>query len=141
MSNNPKKKLPQVLLAIKQKLNALLIQRLVLNDDESDKSSDVIEYDHQCEGLEIIVDLVKSKQQNLLIKAYISLRQYQPMKSKPTPKKTVNTTTRRTYLNTTLSDASPIQEMHIHAIPSQKGDSSRIDLDGSRSQRSTVDMK
>jgi hypothetical protein len=121
MSNNPKLRLPQVLLAIKQKLNALLIQHLVLNDDESDKNSSVVEYDHQCEGLDIIVDFVKTKKQNLLLKAYTTLRQHQPQRNKPTPKKTVNTTTRRTYLNTTLSDASPIQEMHMHAIPSLKG--------------------
>lgn len=141
MSNNPKTRLPQVLLAIKQKLNSLLIQHLVLNDDLSDKNSDVIEYDHQCEGLEIIVDFVKTKQQNLVLKAYTSLRQHQPLKNRPTPKKTANTTTRRTYLNTTLSDASPIHEAQMHAIPSLKNDSSRFELDGSRANRSTVDMK
>lgn len=109
MSNNPKHRLPQVLLSIKQKLNALLIQHLVLNDDDSDRNSDVVEYDHQCEGLEIIVDFVKTKQQNLLLKAYSTLQRHQPQQNRPTPKKAVNTTTRRTYLNTTLSDASPIQ--------------------------------
>lgn len=74
MSKNPKTRLPQVLLGIKQRLNALLIQHLILNDDETDKLSDIIEYDHQCEGLEIIVDFVKTKQQNLLLKAYTTLR-------------------------------------------------------------------
>ena len=63
------------------------------------------------------------------------------MKNKPTPKKTVNITTRRTYLNTTLSDASPIQETQMHAIPSLKDDNSKLDLDDSYAQRSTVDMK
>ena len=33
MPNNPKHRLPHVLLGIKQRLNALLIQHLVLNDD------------------------------------------------------------------------------------------------------------
>lgn len=108
MKKNSKHSLPFALLAMQQKRGALFMQRLVLFEEEEDSSSGVVEYDHHCEGAEIIVDFYKTKCQAIMLKGLVAIRQYSPEVGAGT-KKTVNNTTRRTYLNSTFSDASPIR--------------------------------
>lgn len=50
MSANSKEQLPLVILTILQKRSAVFLKRLVLNDENSDSDTSVIDYDHQCEG-------------------------------------------------------------------------------------------
>ena len=48
MRANSKEQLPLVLLTILQKRSAIFLKKLVLNDENSDSDTSVIEYDHQC---------------------------------------------------------------------------------------------
>ncbi|MCB0371286.1 MAG: hypothetical protein KDD45_18175 [Bdellovibrionales bacterium] len=141
MRNNSKHQLPLALLSLHQKCAAVFFKRMILNDESEDDSADVIEYDHHCEGIEILVDFYKTRQQGILLKAFSSIRQYQPSHQKIQTKKTVNTTTRRTFMNSTLSDASPIREIQMKTIKSQKADISALDFGDSKLAGSKVDLK
>ena len=109
MQTQHKQQLPLLILALKRKLAAVFFKKLILRESQTDLGSEVVQYDHQCEGTYIIVDFFKTKQQTILLKALTAIKQYQLSPIVPPIKKPAIKTTQRTFLNTTLSDHSPVR--------------------------------
>ena len=71
MSDNSKQVLPKLLYSMVRKLSAVFFKRLVLLEEGSeDETNSVVEYDHHCEGAEIMLDFMMTRKQAILLKAF-----------------------------------------------------------------------
>ena len=71
MSDNSKQVLPKLLYSMVRKLSAVFFKRLVLLEEGSeDETNSVVEYDHHCEGVEIMLDFMMTRKQAILLKAF-----------------------------------------------------------------------